>query len=259
METTSKFIDLSRTIEHNLADPWFMRIKIKHKAHKASYWIIRLFIGLPKELFPQHFSGWADDSIRKMGVHASTHIDAPWHYGPISEGKPAKTVDQIPLDWCYGPGVKIDMRHKQELDPITANDLKEAVQKSGVKIEKGNIVLIQTGRDKFSGTAEYPSKGTGMSKEATLWLIEQGVKVMGIDQWGWDLPLNHQAKLAKEKNDKSIFWEGHLVGLEHEYCHMEQLVNLEALPDQGFKISVFPLKIKGASASPARVVAMLND
>src|SRR6478736_6416429 len=139
METPSKFIDLSKTIEYNVSDPWFMRIKIKHKPHKASYWLIRLFIGLPKELFPQHFTGWADDSIRKMGVHASTHIDAPWHYGPISEGKPAKTVDQIPLDWCYGPGVKIDMRHKQELDPITADDLKEAVQKSGVKIEKGTI------------------------------------------------------------------------------------------------------------------------
>jgi len=251
-------IDLSKTITYNHNDPWFMRIKVKHKPHKKSYLIIRYFVGLPAKLFPKGFQGWADDTIKHMGVHATTHIDAPWHYGPIVEGKKAKTVDEIPLDWCYGDGIVINMSHKADHDPITVADLKAELSKTGATIKPGTIVLIRTDRDKFSGTKDFPHKGTGMSREATEWLIGQGVKVMGIDQWGWDLPLKHMAEKAKANQNDKLFWEGHLVGIDHEYCHMEQLTNLAALPAHGFKVAVFPLKIKGASAAPARVVAILE-
>jgi len=98
-----------------------------------------------------------------------------------------------------------------------------------------------------------------MSAAATEWLIDQGVRVMGIDQWGWDLPLPYLIKKAKASNNPDLFWEAHLVGVEKEYCHMEQLTNLDALPLTGFKVACFPLKIKGASAGPARVVALLED
>ena len=101
-------------------------------------------------------------------------------------------------------------------------------------------------------------KGTGMSRAATEWLIAKGVKVMGIDQWGWDLPLKYLVQKAKETNNRELFWQAHLVGLDKEYLHMEQLTNLAALPDQGFKVAVFPLKIKGASAAPARVVGIID-
>lgn len=254
-----RIIDLSKTIEYNRNDPWFMRIRIKHKPHKKAYWLIRLFLGLPKRLFPTHFSGWADDTIQSMGVHSSTHIDAPWHYSPTCNGEKAKTIDEVPLEWCYGPGVVINMTHKKDHDPITAEDVINQIKKDNITITKGTIVLIRTDRDKFMGTKSFPEKGTGMSAEATKWLIEQGVKVMGIDQWGWDLPLKYMAKKAKQENNNKLFWEGHLVGAAKEYCHMEQLTNLSALPVQGFNVAVFPLKIKGASAAPARVVAMFDE
>ena len=64
---------------------------------------------------------------------------------------------------------------------------------------------------------------------------------------------------AKQNNDADYFWEAHLVGQHKEYCHIEQLVNLDALPLAGFKVAVFPLKIVGASAAPARVVAMIEE
>jgi kynurenine formamidase len=255
----TKIIDLSKTIQYNAGDPWFMRIKIKNKPHRQAYWLIRLFIGLPKKLFPKKFMGWADDTIQNMGVHASTHIDAPWHYGPTVAGQKAKTVDEIPLEWCYAKGVLINMSHKKENDPITIEDIKHDLQKTGAKVSPGTIVLIRTDRDKYSGTKEFPHKGTGMSAEATEWLIDQGVKVMGIDQWGWDLPLKHMVKKSKETQNSELFWEGHLVGTRKEYCHMEQLTNLASLPPFGFKIAVFPLKIAGASAAPARVVAIMDN
>ena len=253
-----KVIDLSKPIRYNSGDPYFMRVKIKHKAHKSSRWLIRLF-GLPYRLFPKKFRGWADDSIVKMGVHSTTHLDAPWHYGPTCMGQPAKTIDQVPLEWCYGPGVVIDMRHKEDFDPITAADLQSFLRERSIQLVPGNIVLIQTGRDKLMGTKAFFRRGTGMSAEATRWLIDQGIRVMGIDQWGWDLPLAHLIKEAKRTDNPDLFWEAHLVGVDQEYCHIEQLTNLEALPTTGFEVAAFPLKIEGGSAGPARVVAILRD
>lgn len=251
-------IDLSKTIEYNRQDPWFMRIKVKHFPHRKSRLLIRYFLGLPARLFPKHFDGWADDKIVSMGVHAATHIDAPWHYSPTVNGQPAKTIDQVPLEWCYGPGIVINMTHKAELEEITVADLQQDLSRSGAVIAPGTIVLIYTGRDKYIGTKDYPMKGTGMSSAATHWLIDQGVKVIGIDQWGFDLPLKDMVARAKATNDPDLFWQAHLVGQEKEYCHMEQLVNLGSLPAYGFKVAVFPLKIKNASAAPARVVAIIE-
>jgi kynurenine formamidase len=79
---------------------------------------------------------------------------------------------------------------------------------------------------------------------------------MGIDAWGWDVPLDRQAKSALEKNEKGIFWAAHQVDLP--YAHIERLVNLGNVTACGFKIACFPLKIKGGSAGPARVVAIID-
>ncbi|GAA3578091.1 cyclase family protein [Snuella lapsa] len=252
-----QIIDLSKPIQYNKTDPWFMKVKIKHKPHHKAKWLIRA-LGLPFKLFPEGFVGWADDTIQKMGVHATTHIDAPWHYAPTCNGKKAKTIDEVPLDWCFGDGIVIDMTHKADFDPITVSDIIKFLETNKLSIRPGMIVLIKTGRDKFNGTKDFHKTGTGMSAEATEWLIDQGIKVMGIDAWGWDLPLPYMLKKAKETGNSELFWEAHLVGRNKEYCHMEQLVNLDALPLTGFKIAVFPLKIVGASAAPARVVAMLE-
>jgi len=252
-----KIIDLSKPIKYNKSDPWFMRVKIKHKPHRKAKWLIRIF-GLPLKLFPKNFIGWADDTIQKMGVHSTTHIDAPWHYSPTTTGVKSKTVDKIPLEWCFGDGIVIDMKHKVDFDPITVKDIEDFLQENSLTIKKGMIVLIKTGRDKFNGTKDFHKKGSGMSAEATEWLIDKGIKVMGIDSWGWDLPLPHMIKKAKETDNSEFFWEAHLVGRDKEYCHIEQLVNLDKLPFTGFKIAVFPLNIVGASAAPARVVALFE-
>lgn len=252
-----KIIDLSKPIQYNQNDPWFMKVKIKHKPHKKAKWLIRA-LGLPFKLFPNKFSGWADDTIQKMGVHSTTHIDAPWHYSPTVNGKKAKTIDEVPLDWCFGEGLVIDMKHKLDFDPITIKDIELFLTKNNLNIKPGMIVLIKTGRDKYNGTKDFHKIGTGMSAAATEYLIDNGIKVMGIDSWGWDLPLPYMMEQAKKTNNPNLFWEAHLVGQNKEYCHMEQLVNLDALPYQGFKIAVFPLKIVGASAAPARVVAMFD-
>ena len=94
-------IDLSRPVAFNKNDPFFMRVKIKHKPHWIARWLVRL-LGLPFRNMPKDFTGWADDTMTHMGVHAVTHIDAPWHYGPLSGGQRAQTIDEMPLEACIG-------------------------------------------------------------------------------------------------------------------------------------------------------------
>ena len=255
-------IDLSKDIQYNCNEPRFMRVKIKHKPHWVARWLVRA-LGLPFKLMPKDFVGWADDTITHMGVHSTTHIDAPWHYGPssgeIGQQTDALTVDKIPLNKCFGPGLVIDMTHKKDGEVITVTDIKNDLNKTGATINDGTIVLIKTGRDKYQGTKDFWKKGTGMSADATEWLIDQGCSVMGIDQWGWDLPFHHQIQQSKDTKRDNLFWEGHRIGQRKPYWQMEQLVNLGALPTSGFKLCVFPLKIIGASAAPARVVAILDE
>ena len=188
-----KIIDLSKPIQFNAGDPRFMQVCIKHKRHGAAKLLVWL-LGLPRRLFPKDFVGWADDTITKMGVHATTHIDAPWHYGPTSGGQPAQTIDEIPLEKCIGPGVVLDMTNKADDDPITVSDMEIALAKTGANIDENTIVLIRTGRDTLMGTKAFWTRGTGMSAAATEWLLDRGPTVMGIDQWGWDLPFRAQIR-----------------------------------------------------------------
>ena len=252
-----KIIDLSKPIQFNAGDPRFMQVRIKHKPHGAAKLLVWL-LGLPRRLFPKDFVGWADDTITKMGVHATTHIDAPWHYGPTSGGQPAQTIDEIPLEKCIGPGVVLDMTNKADDDPITVSDMEIALAKTGANIDENTIVLIRTGRDTLMGTKAFWTRGTGMSAAATEWLLDRGPTVMGIDQWGWDLPFRAQIAKAKATSNDTLFWEAHRVGQRRPFWHMEQLTNLGALPSHGFEVMVFPLKIVGASAAPARVVAVIR-
>jgi kynurenine formamidase len=118
-------------------------------------------------------------------------------------------------------------------------------------------VLVRTGRDAFYAELDYMARGPGVTAAATRWLYEQGVRVMGIDAWGWDRPLHLQAQEALARGEAGIFWAAHQVDLA--YSQIERLANLGALPSAGFHVSCFPLRIVGASAAPARVVGILED
>lgn len=251
-----RFIDLSLPLDNDA--PWaprWARCRVRRQGHAFGARVIWWLFGVPRKLLRTRL-GWANDVIA-LSTHGTTHVDAPWHYGPTAEGRPAKTIDEVPLDWCYGPGVRLDFRHKQDGEAITTADLRQAFEQIGQEPRPGQIVLIQTGNDRYFGTAEYFTRGSGMSAEATRWLLERGVRLTGIDSWGWDVPLPGLAKRAKTERRDDVFWAAHYVGIDHEYCHIERLTNLDQLPPLGFMVCAFPLKVKGGSAGPARVVAML--
>lgn len=254
-----RIVDLSKEIAYNKQDPFFMRVKVKHHAHANGRWLVRA-LGLPFRLFPKEFTGWADDTITHMGVHSTTHIDAPWHYGPTDgNGNKLPAIHEMPLELCFGPGVIFDMRHKEEGSYITVADMEESLRHTGAVLQNGTIALIYTGMDRFQGTREYWRRGTGMSGPATEWLIDRGVKVMGIDQWGWDTPFHSEIAKSRASKNGSQFWQGHLVGRRKPYWQMEQLRGLDQLPSHGFDVAVFPLRLKNASAAPARVVGFVYE
>ena len=114
---------------------------------------------------------------------------------------------------------------------------------------------MRTGRDAFSAEPDYVIRGPGVTAAATHWLYDRGVRVMGIDAWGWDRPLHVQAQEALERREPGIFWAAHQCDLP--YCQIERLYGLAQLPATGFTIACFPLRIVGASAAPARVVAIV--
>ena len=193
-----------------------------------------------------------------MTTHDTSHLDAPWHYAPTSEGKPSKKIDEIPLEWCYGDGVLLDFHHKKAGEEISAKEVEEALDKIGYELKPWDIVLIRTDADKHYGESNYRDIHPGMTRESTLWLIERGIKVMGIDAYGWDKPHMLMAEEARAgKTEK--FWEAHFVGIEKEYLHLEKLANLDKIPKPfGFKVIAFPIKIAGASAGWVRAAALIE-
>ncbi len=192
-------------------------------------------------------------------THTGTHMDAPYHFGPISGGKPARTIDNIPLEWCFGNGVILDMRHKKQGEVISLTDVQNELKRIDYHIQPLDIVLIMTGADKHWDKKDYLDCHPGMSSEATLWLIDQGVRVMGTDAYGFDQPFKNMIRDYLKTNDKNHLWPAHLAGRVKEYAHIEKMANLDAIPKPyGFKIACFPVKIEGASAGWTRAVAMVE-
>jgi kynurenine formamidase len=224
--------------------------------HAAGAQQIEALVGVPSRLL-RDGEGWAIETFTRFGTHNSTHIDAPWHYNSRIRGERAQTIDELPLDWFFGPGVVLDMTAKGDGERIDVDDLEGELGRVGHELSAGDIVLVRTGRDAFLEELAYLALGPAVTAEATRWLYERGVRVMGIDAWGWDGPLHLQAQEALERDQPGIFWAAHQSDLD--YCQMERLTNLVELPASGFRVACFPLRIAGASAAPARVVAMVPE
>lgn len=261
-----RFVDLSILLENDVvSDPPFMRPTIDYAAHgdtmaEANHF----FPGVSATEMPGG-QGFAAVEHVRLTTHNGTHLDAPWHFHPTQDalgeegGRPAMTIDEVPLEWCFQPGVKLDFRHFDDGYVVTAADVEAELTRIGHELRPLEIVLVNTAAGMALGNPDYVSKGCGMGYEATMYLTSRGVRVTGTDAWSWDAPFVHTAKKVAASGDTSLIWEGHKAGRDIGYCHLEKLHNLEALPGDGFLVSCFPHKIKGASAGWTRAVAIFED
>ena len=258
---TQRFIDLSITLDNEtVADPPFMRAKIDYQTHAETVGELGVFFpGVTADQTPDG-AGFAAAERITLTTHNGTHLDAPWHYHPtMNGGERAITIDEVPLDWCFRPGVKLDFRGLADGYVATAADVETELARIGHDLQPLDIVLVNTRAGAAFGTGDFLDAGCGMGREATLYLTSRGVRVTGTDAWSWDAPFSHTARRVAETGDTSLIWEGHKAGREIGYCHMEKLTNLDLLPGNGFTVSCFPAKIKGASAGWTRAVAILDD
>lgn len=255
-----RLIDISVALEADIAsDPPIMLPEIEYHRHAdTAAQVASFFPGLKKEDLPGG-EGWAVETLR-ISTHNGTHLDAPYHHhSTMSGGERALTIDEVPLDWCLNPGVKLDFRDRPDGYVVSAAEVEAELKRIGHELRPLDIVLVNTAAGARYGEPDYVMTGCGMGREATLYLLERGVRVTGTDAWSWDAPFIHTAKRWMETHDPAIIWEGHRASMEIGYCHMEKLSNLESLPPSGFTVSCFPVKIKGASAGFTRAVAILED
>lgn len=255
-----KLIDLSRPLENtDYADPPGLGPKIKYVSHDASAdQMLQFFPGVTRDQLPGG-EGWAVEEV-SLSTHNGTHLDAPYHYhSTMDGGARAITIDEIPLEWCMGPGVKLDFRHFANGYVATAQDVQDELARIGHTLSAGDIVLVNTAAADAYGTPEYVGTGCGMGLEATVYLTSRGVRVTGTDAWSWDAPFVETAKKVAETGDASLIWEGHRAGMVHGYCHMEKMAALDTLPATGFNVICFPVKVKGASAGWCRPIATIKE
>lgn len=181
--------------------------------------------------------------------HGGTHLDAPIHF---AEGR--RTVDEIPLDQLIAPAVKIDVSAKALANrdyAVTVADLTDWEAKNR-RIPDGTIVLIQTGYGRFWGdrakymgiegeTRHFPSLGV----EAAEWLMKnRRIKAVGIDTASIDIGISQNFETHVALNSQNV-------------PAFENVANLEKLPVKGFHIMALPMKIKGGSGAPLRIVAFI--
>ncbi len=247
-----KVVDLSVPIEHRAkSEP--KPARIAYASHKDGTKMAE-----PAGVSPEDFPGGIGLASEELTLitHCGTHLDAPYHFGPTVEGVPAKTIDEVPLNWCIGNGVVLDLSHKDQSARITEEDIKSAIQKIDYEIQPWDIVLIRTDRDKLWGSRDYPWVHPGMTREATLYLLNKGVKIIGTDAYGFDRPFTVMFQETKD-GDKKALWPAHFAGRDKEYLHIEKLANLDKLPNHGFIVVAFPILIKKASAGWIRAVALV--
>jgi kynurenine formamidase len=180
--------------------------------------------------------------------HVGTHCDARRHIVPEAGG-----ADTIPLDWCVSDGVLLDFRSAESGHGITAVEVEAELQRIGYEPKERDIVLIHTGAGAYNTEERYRTDHPGMTAEATKWLIERGVRMMGIDAITFDPPV--WAMFERRQ-----FWEAHRVMWEHEYWHLENLMNLEQIGRaHGFQLCVLPVKWVGTTAAPVRAIAIVEE
>lgn len=272
-----KLIDLSFNVEPNASEPMPIRIKTRPHSGGTKFGRKLIFMGkknwvdrikglinyisgkerITKHCFPE--DEFINEQTITLSVHTGTHLDAPAHFGTKCEGNPPKTIDEIPLEWCYGDGVVLNFSDKKAGEEISEKDIQKELERIKYELKEKDIVLIRTGTDKKWGKPNYFFEAPGMSREATKYLLEKGVKIIGTDCYSLDRPFMIMVNQYFKTRDNRCLWPAHFYGREKEYCHIERLSNLDKIPvNYGFKICCFPIKLKGMGAAWIRAVAIIE-
>jgi cyclase len=256
-----RIIDLSTPVDASKWEPEPVTHEVMSPADGAKHMSEEMKANFGLEIDPEDLPEGELLSIDTLTLtsHTGTHVDAPAHYGSrctYGTGTP-RTIDEMPLDWFYAPGVVLDLSEAESV--ADASYLERELKRIDYEIKPGDIVLLNTGASQFAGSMLYFTNFVGLDASATNFLLDKGVRVIGTDAFSLDAPFGDMINRYHETGDKSVLFPAHFTGRDREFCQIERLNNLDELPDHGFKIACFPVKIVGAGAGWARAVALIED
>lgn len=220
------------------------------------YWPTAETFHLEKDFEGQTEKGYYYSAYRYSAAeHGGTHIDAPVHFA-----KGRSTVDEIPLQQLIGPGIVVDVTRQCDENPdylISERDFRDWERLHG-KITAGTIVLLRTGfgrfypdRKKYLGTDQRGAGAVaslhfpGLHPDAARWLTQnRQIKAIGLDTASIDY-------------GQSTLFESHRTLFAKDIPALENVANLDKLPVMGFSVIALPMKIKGGSGGPLRIVAII--
>lgn len=184
----------------------------------------------------------------EMGLHCCIHIDAPYHF--INDGL---TIEKVVPECILGTAVIVDLRHLKGSVPIEAEEVQKWEEKTGETIQEGDAVLLMTDFSKLwkvgEGNKEFLETGWPyITKSVAQYLVNKKVRLVGVESM--DLDLIDPYDLSKSE------FIGHRTFLSHGIYIVENLVNLDKIPKTRCDILATPLKIKGGTGSPIRMIAL---
>lgn len=255
-----RLLDLSSPVDADSWEPEPVSLTTMSAAEGAAHMAAEMKEHFDLDFAPDTLPGGeflTNDTVT-LTTHTGSHIDAPAHYGTASYGT-ARTIDEMPLDWFHRPGIVLDVRDVPT-GCIGADRLEAEFARIGRRPEPLDIVVLNTGAAARAGTPRYFTEFSGLDGPAVRLLLDLGVRVIGTDAFSLDAPFTHIIGEYRRTGDRSVLWPAHFAGRDQEYCQIERLANLDALPaPYGFRISCFPVKIKGAGAGWTRAVAILES
>jgi arylformamidase len=195
-----------------------------------------------------------------MNAHCGTHIDSPLHY---IDGGP--TMDEIPIEKCFGEAAVVDLTDKGELEPITAEDM----EKRGKHVREGDIVLLKTGwternaggnterKEGLPADTDYWARGPYPTRSMAEWMVKKKVRAVGFD--GPNECIQHKTveyDCTRRGSAGKVEEEHvHRTHLSNGIMHVEYLCNLTAIKKDRVKFFAVPLKLK-TEGSPIRAFAI---
>ncbi|MBV9569582.1 MAG: cyclase family protein, partial [Hyphomicrobiales bacterium] len=191
-----RIIDISVPLTAGIAsDPPQLAPQIEYLDHHATAPGIASFFGVPVDALPD--GEYCAIERCAISTHNGTHLDAPYHFFSSMNhrlkagGEPSMRIDEVPLEWCFQPGVKLDFRHFEDGYVATPTDVEAELKRIGHKLRPLEIVVVNTRAGTRYGEEDYIDAGCGLGKAATLWMLERGVRLVGTDGWSWDAPFSH--------------------------------------------------------------------
>ncbi len=253
-----RLIDLSSPVDAEFWEPDPVIHKVMSPAegarHMASEMKAHFDLDFPIGTLPG--GEFLSNDTLTLTTHTGTHVDAPSHYGTASYGT-ARHIDEMPLDWFSRPAIVLDVRDVGT-GVVGEQRLKDEFGRLGRTPEPLDIVVLHTGASAYVGAPRYFTEFAGLDGSGVNYLLDLGVRVIGTDAFSLDAPFTYIIDTFRRTGDRSVLWPAHFAGRDREYCQIERLANLDAVPSYGFTLTCFPVKVARAGAGWARAVAQLD-